>query len=395
MSIRKLLSVLFILCVLTSIPALLSADELALASWNVRILSDGSRDDRELAHIAQIIDRYDLVAVQEVRDTRVLDRLLDILPGAWDYTASEPVGRGVKEIYAFFFRTDRVQLIRDVQTLEDRSDSFIREPAIASFISGSFDFTLVSIHVLFGNSKDERREEIAYLDDVMELVLQTDEGEHDIILVGDFNVHGQDHSWEMAGYRPLVDPDQKTTITDTSSYDNIWLSEEHTLDSEYLRFGEIYPFDELLFGDDDRQASLMVSDHRPISAWFSTDRDDDYHTDWGEVAYAFTPAGYTADQQEVPSFPDDRVYIAKVVTTPTEQESVHLYNPTDREIRLRGYTLGDKNRPDSLRFTTERIPPYTSLIITRSSLSFQINDRNEIIYLHDETGMLVDMWEDS
>lgn len=199
------------------------------------------------------------------------------------------MGRGVKEIYAFFFRTDRVQLIRDVQTIDDRSDSFIREPAIASFISGSFDFTLVSIHVLFGNSKDERRQEISYLDDVMELVLQTDAGEQDIILVGDFNMDGQDHSWEMAGYRPLVSPDQKTTITDTSSYDNIWLSEEHTFESEYLRFGEIYPFDEQIFRDDDRQASLMVSDHRPISAWFSTDRDDDYHSDWGEVAYAFTP----------------------------------------------------------------------------------------------------------
>ena len=55
------------------------AMDLRLATWNIRILSNGSRDDSELALIATIIDRYNLVAIQEVRDTVVLDQLLSLL----------------------------------------------------------------------------------------------------------------------------------------------------------------------------------------------------------------------------------------------------------------------------------------------------------------------------
>jgi len=41
--------------------------EIKLATWNVRILSNGSRDDNELSQIAEVIKRYDLVAIQEAR----------------------------------------------------------------------------------------------------------------------------------------------------------------------------------------------------------------------------------------------------------------------------------------------------------------------------------------
>jgi len=39
-----------------------------LATWNVRILSNHSRDDTELAEIADVLMRYDLIAIQEARD---------------------------------------------------------------------------------------------------------------------------------------------------------------------------------------------------------------------------------------------------------------------------------------------------------------------------------------
>ena len=46
---------------------------LALASFNIRIFSTGSRDDTELPLIADRLQRYDLIAIQEVRDTEVVD----------------------------------------------------------------------------------------------------------------------------------------------------------------------------------------------------------------------------------------------------------------------------------------------------------------------------------
>ena len=61
-------------------PIAVSADSITLATWNVRILSDSSRTDAELGQIAQIMSRYDFIAVQEIRDTHVMDRLMAMLP---------------------------------------------------------------------------------------------------------------------------------------------------------------------------------------------------------------------------------------------------------------------------------------------------------------------------
>lgn len=94
-----ILSLLFVSCpITTATPNNTSPSEsIKLASWNVRILSDNSRDDSELQKIATIIDRYDIVAVQEVRDNEVINRLLNILPDEWGTIISNKTGRGVKE----------------------------------------------------------------------------------------------------------------------------------------------------------------------------------------------------------------------------------------------------------------------------------------------------------
>ena len=49
--------------------------ELKLAAWNIRILSDRSRDDAELNKIAQNLINYDFIAISELRDEKVLKRL--------------------------------------------------------------------------------------------------------------------------------------------------------------------------------------------------------------------------------------------------------------------------------------------------------------------------------
>ena len=245
-----------------------------VATWNIRILSDNSRDDDELALIADVIGRYDFVAVQEARDTAVLDRLMMMLP-EYTYVASAPVGRGVREIYAFVYRSDVVEPVGEASLYPDPDDVFIREPYVAGFRIGHFDFTIVSIHLLYGDSIGERREELRLLDDVVAWVDEENGNESDILLVGDFNFPASDAGWELDGWDFLVSPDLMTTITDTSSYDNVVYRHEHT--GELAGLYEIYAFDELLFGNDDDAASLAVSDHRPVAALFriSAIADDD------------------------------------------------------------------------------------------------------------------------
>ena len=73
----------------------------------------------------------------------VVDRVLAVLAErGLDYEAivSEPVGRSRTERYAFMWRPVVVQILGDIRIYPDPDDGFIREPAVADFQAGTFDF---------------------------------------------------------------------------------------------------------------------------------------------------------------------------------------------------------------------------------------------------------------
>jgi len=239
--------------------------ESRIATWNIRILSSRSRDDQELALIASVFDYFDFAALQEVRDREVLERLCALLPG-WTYLVSEPVGNVQKERYAFFYREKLFEPLSEPFLMEDPEDLFLREPFIGHFRSGAFDFMVITIHTVYGSSIRERREENSLLDDVIVHLENAFSPEKDILLMGDFNLPPDDRGWEILSHRPMVSPELMTTIQDSSSYDNIWYSEEHT--TEFDRRYSVIRFDEFLFDNDDSAASRAVSDHRPVVGYF-------------------------------------------------------------------------------------------------------------------------------
>jgi endonuclease/exonuclease/phosphatase family metal-dependent hydrolase len=256
--------------------------EIHLASFNIRVFSDKSRNDEELDRIVALLKDFDIVAIQELRDTRVLARTRDKLREAtgaeWRFEASEPVGRGVKELYAFLYRTDRVLVKNPGKTVDDPKDLFIREPYYATFRAGNFDFTLLTIHALY-KSKDapERKVEFDALADVFRSIEDADPTEKDLILLGDFNDDPTQERFQavmrIPGMRCLFLPPVKTTISDESLYDNICFRKEPL--TEFRERQGVVKFDETMFGGDDEAARLAVSDHRPVWAVFATDRDDD------------------------------------------------------------------------------------------------------------------------
>jgi len=244
----------------------------SIASWNIRMLSDRSRNNDELHAISSIIKRYDLIAIQEVHDTKVLTRLQSFLPG-YAVAASSKVGRGRKERYAFFWRKDKIELIGEPAVFHDPGDIFIREPYTATFRAGEFDFTLCTIHILFGSGPVERRKELIYLDEVAEQIQAANGAEQDVILLGDFNFPPTDRGWQLAGWTALFQEPIKTTIGDKSLYDNIWIEPKAT--TEFSGDRSMFSFDATLYAGDLKRASLEVSDHRPVSARFRIDIDDD------------------------------------------------------------------------------------------------------------------------
>ena len=71
----------------------------------------------------------------------------------------------------------------------------------------------------------------------------------------------------------LIGPPEKTTITDTSLYDNFWFQKDNVL--EYSGRSGVVRFDENIFRNDDDKAKIAVSDHRPVWADFQINADDD------------------------------------------------------------------------------------------------------------------------
>lgn len=103
--------------------------------------------------------------------------------------------------------------------------------------------------------------------------------------------------------------------------------------------------------------------------------------------------GCKDDDSPASSNEPTKVYISNVVASPTENESVTIKNNSGSTKDLTGWTIGDKNDP-----TAYPIPSITVLTqgqtktFPRSTLTFQINDSGEIIYLKDSAGNTVDTW---
>ena len=267
--------------------------ELKLAAWNIRIMSNKSRTDAELMEIARTLADYDFIAIVELRDEAVLKRTQRILlqmGKAYDYQFSPAVGRGVKERYAFLYKRDLVSVVNQGELYPDAADGkddFARDPYWATFRAGAFDFSVIVVHVTWGDTVGPRKAEVSALADVYRYVQEANGTEEDVLLVGDFNRNPNDteaYSRIMAipSMTRLFELPQKSHVRDSSLYDNIFFQSDYV--TEYLGSSGIDKFDETDFGNDDQAANLAVSDHRPVWAVFGIEIDDDGNNEGGNTS---------------------------------------------------------------------------------------------------------------
>ncbi len=274
----KKLFIATVLFILLISPALVFCDTISVATFNIRIFSNNSRDESELYQICNLLKEFDFIAVQEVRDTKILDRTVSMLKNQfkinYEYITSPKAGRKVQEIYAFLYRIDKVEYLKESYTVSDEEDLFIREPFFAKFKAGNFDFHVISIHIIWGDSITERRAEALLLDDVY-LSGQNMNEENDVILLGDFNLSPTDKGFvELLEIPDMIYVNEKlTTSIKDKLYDNIFFQSNYT--KEFTGNYGVIKFDEQIFGNDDKKARLMVSDHRPLFAEFDVGSDDD------------------------------------------------------------------------------------------------------------------------
>src|SRR5215211_209023 len=154
-----------------------SADNLLIGTWNVRAFDrvnvswrsvqgdEPIRDRSNVRVITEIVRRFDVIAIQEVRrGAAAFLAMVEALGDDWAFMVTDVTegDAGNNERLAFVFDTRRVQpsgLACEI-VVAPASDGispatllgqFARTPYAVSFARGATRFTLVTLHVVYGH----------------------------------------------------------------------------------------------------------------------------------------------------------------------------------------------------------------------------------------------------
>lgn len=187
---------------------------LLIATWNIR--SFGSltrkwtadqndspkRDLRGLRSIAEIIKRFDVVAIQElVGDLRALRDLMKFLGNQWSFLMTDITlgDAGNNERLGFLFDNQRTQpsglacelvIPPDLLVGKDSTQKqFARTPYAVSFRAGETTFILATLHVEYGDESDDRIPELRGIAQWMaNWARRSTKWHHNLLTLGDFNI---------------------------------------------------------------------------------------------------------------------------------------------------------------------------------------------------------------
>jgi len=202
-----------------------------IGSYNVQIFGKTKANNVPVVKgLAQVINDYDVLAFQEIRDiseTAFPEFMEDYLP-QYRYQVSERLGRtSSKEQYAWIW-SDRVRL-EDFLVYPDVDDVFEREPYAAYAYIGDETYVLIQVHT----KPTQAEQEIAALVDVVEWA-EVRYNDDDIILLGDMNADNYYYDGDdLKIYDEYITDDMDTTTTRTdAAYDRIYVKSDTNCDIE-------------------------------------------------------------------------------------------------------------------------------------------------------------------
>ncbi len=253
------------------------AKTVTIATFNIQVFGKAKRAKPDvMAVLADVADEFDIMAVQEIRDASgdTPGVYLDLMNALGDEAHRMVVGPRLgrsrsKEQYVFYYDANIVDIVGEPWTYPDPDDVFEREPFLAQFRVGDFDFVLANIHV----KPSDALAEIDALDEVHAWAV-AQYGDTDVVILGDLNA---DCSYFKEGtQRDVLDMNWitptrlDTTVKNTDcTYDHFVISD--SLLDEYTGSIGGYRFD-TAHGLDQR-AAAEVSDHYPVFAVFTAGLD--------------------------------------------------------------------------------------------------------------------------
>jgi endonuclease/exonuclease/phosphatase family metal-dependent hydrolase len=295
------------------IPKKLNGKNLLIATWNIRsfasltrkwtaLQSDNpKRDLRGLRAICDIVSRFDVIAIQEVKgDLRALRDMMKYLGDNWAFLMTDITlgDAGNNERMAFVFDSSRVkpsglacELVVPTEWLAEIPENalrrqFARTPYAVSFKAGDTTFILVTLHVDYGECTKDRKDELKTIAQGMKAWAKRESRwHHNLLTLGDFNIDREgDDLWEAFTSTGLSVPAElnavpKSIFDDESDpkdkfYDQIaWFtlsSGSIALDMNY-QTGGYFDFLPFVYTDANltkNSLSYRISDHYPLWAEF-------------------------------------------------------------------------------------------------------------------------------
>ena len=264
--------------------------------WEASEQQSPKRDLQSLLCIVEILKRFDIIAVQEVKgDFKALRHALKLMGPHWaflmtDVTKGNP---GNDERLAFLFDTRKVKLsglacevvipddvLEQSRSLNSNSlqRQFARTPYGVSVLVGGKTFVLLTLHVLYGTPASRIPELKAIADWIRDWADELHRWDHSLVTLGDFNIEkAGDPTYEAFVSKGLHVPPELQHINRTifkktySFYDQIaWFENELSIT---YSCGGVYDFREKVLqkrGYPESQLSWRISDHFPLWAEFLT-----------------------------------------------------------------------------------------------------------------------------
>lgn len=234
---------------LSKIPKKTDSENIILATWNIREFDAkayGNRLREAIYYIAEIIDHFDLIAIQEVKeDLRGLGRLIRVLGKWWRAVLTDATEghRGNKERLVFLYNSRKISfggLAGEIviPPIEDKVNKKIvykpqqqlaRTPFIVGFQAGWFKFMLCTVHIIYGEKKKDspvRIKEIEMLSDFLSKRAKNPKAwSNNLILLGDFNTFNPKNKTFKQIEKNFFIPKQiqklPSNITQNKHYDQI------------------------------------------------------------------------------------------------------------------------------------------------------------------------------
>jgi endonuclease/exonuclease/phosphatase family metal-dependent hydrolase len=253
-----------------------------LATWNLREFGRnekyGRRLDESVLYIAEIISRFDLIAIQEVNlNLGDLQTLMKLLGNWWEYIVTDvtPGPSGNQERIAFIYdgrkvRFDHLAGELSLPPKKGPRRQPARSPFICAFRTGWRRISLCSVHIYYGTARPNDPDRVEEIRSIAQLLAARNDkrqtaadGEPDnVVLLGDFNIFNKtgdatskalaDHSFVVPAAMREIPP---TNLGGDRYFDQIAFHDP--LGKLKSSCAGVFDFTQVIYGADD--AKLYVN----------------------------------------------------------------------------------------------------------------------------------------